>query len=196
MGTLLQAGEVFIDVGAHIGWFTTLAASRVGPTGQVIACEPYPSNAAVLRANVDLNHAGNVRVVEVALGSQEGTLSLASVEGESGGVTALEWAHEGRAEVPMTTLDAIAADVQDIALVKLDVEGWEPRVLRGAVESLARARHVLIEINGPSLRAGGSSPAEVFDLLRARGFKQFRPVVQAGLRRLHRSAVSNVLASR
>lgn len=196
VASILQPGDVFIDIGAHIGWFTTLAARRVGPDGQVVACEPYPSNAAALRANVALNRADNVRVVELAMGSQAGTLSLASVGGESGGVTALDWAHDGRIDVPMTTLDAIAAGVNNIALIKLDVEGWEPRVLGGAVDALSRTRHVLMEINGPSLRAAGSSKAEVLELLRDRGFSQIRPVVQTGLRRFHRSAVSNVLASR
>src|SRR5215469_8902900 len=68
--SLLEPGDLFIDVGAHIGWFTTLAPGRVGPAGQVIACEPFPSTAAVLRANVALNHADNVRVVEMGMGSQ------------------------------------------------------------------------------------------------------------------------------
>jgi FkbM family methyltransferase len=193
---LLRSGDIFIDVGAHIGWFTTLAANHVGHDGHVVACEPYPSNAAALRANLALNGAENVRVLEVALGSEAGTLSLASVAGESGSVTALDWAGDGRVDVAMTTLNAIAADIGNIALVKLDVEGWEMRVLSGAAEVLERVRHILVEVNGPTLRAAGSSPAELVELLRSQGFTEFRPVAQTGLRRLHRSAVSNVLASR
>jgi FkbM family methyltransferase len=196
VGEILGAGDTFIDVGAHIGWFTTIGAARVGRGGQVIACEPYPTNAAVLRVNLDLNENRNVRVVEAALGSRPGTLCLATVGGESGGVTALDWAGDGRVEVPMTTLDELAHDLGEIALVKLDVEGWEPYVLRGGEATLMRTRHVLIEINKPALRAAGSSPDELFDLLRRSGFASFNPVSQPGLRRFHRTDVTNVLASR
>lgn len=114
-----------------LAWFTTLAAGRVRHDSQVVASEPYPSNAAALRANVALGHSDNVRVVETALGSEAGTLSLASVGGEGGGVTALDWAHDIPGVVPMITFYGVAADLPDIALVKLDVEGWEPRVLHG-----------------------------------------------------------------
>lgn len=192
---LLGPGDTFIDVGAHIGWFTTVAAARVGPAGRVIACEPYPANARVLRRNLALNAAQNVQVVESALSSRPGTLSLAG--GDSGSVTALRWAPGARVEVPVTTLDEVAAGVPAITLLKVDVEGWEAHVLGGAAKALLRTRNVLIEINQPALKKAGSSPEELFDLLGSSGFTRFRPVAQTGLRRLLSSAdVSNVLASR
>ena len=192
---LLGPGDTFLDVGAHIGWFTTIASARVGSAGQVIACEPYPDNADLLKKNLALNAAQNVRVVESALGSRSGVVSLAG--GDSGSVTALQWVPEGRVEVPMTTLDDVAADVPVITLLKVDVEGWEAHVLGGAAQALQRTRNVLIEINRPALRKAGSSPEELFDLLRQSGFTTFRPVAQTGLRRFLSSVeVSNVLASR
>jgi FkbM family methyltransferase len=192
---LLGPGDTFIDVGAHIGWFTTVASARVGPAGRVIACEPYPANADLLKENLSLNDAHNVQVVESALGSRPGTLTLAG--GDSGSVTALEWVPAARVEVPMTTLDEVAAGVPVITLLKVDVEGWEAHVLGGAARALPRTRNVLIEINRPALKKAGSSPEEIFDLLRSSGFSTFRPVAQTGLRRLLSSAdVSNVLASR
>ena len=106
---LLDPGDTFIDVGAHIGWFTTVAARCVGEAGQVVACEPYPSNAAMLKRNLTRNDCTNVRLVEAALGSGLGTITLAKAGGDSGGVTALDWARDGRVEVPMMTLDEIAA---------------------------------------------------------------------------------------
>lgn len=196
LGDLLAPGDTFIDVGAHIGWFTTVAARRVGGAGQVVACEPYPSNAVMLKGNLARNDCKNVRVVEAALGSRPGTIILAKAGGDSGGVTALDWAWDGRVEVPMTTLDEIAGDLGAIALIKVDVEGWEAHVLRGAARTLSQTECVLIEINPEALRKAGSSPEEVFDLLRRAGFTKFLPVVEGGLRRLHRSAVSNTLATR
>ena len=193
---LLKPGDVFIDVGAHIGWFSTVAARQVGETGQVIACEPYPQNASALRMTLALNGVQNVRVIEAAVGSHVGQLSLAAAS-DSGSVSAAYPAHGGRQEVQMTTLDQIAADIPAVALVKIDVEGWEPRVLRGAVQTLSRTRNVLIELNRPALSAVGSSSDEVIALLRAAGFTRFDRVVQSGFRRLLRSReVVNVLAGR
>jgi FkbM family methyltransferase len=193
---LLSPGDTFIDVGAHIGWFSTLAASCIGSAGQVIACEPYPANVTALRENLALNDTGNVSVVEAALGKGPGTICLAHA-GDSASVTALDWAHEGAVEVLMRTLDDVAVGASAIRLLKLDVEGWEPQVLRGATQTLSRTSNVLIEINRPALKHAGSSPDEVFDLLRSAGFTSFSRVTQTGLRRLLRSDdVINVLVGR
>jgi FkbM family methyltransferase len=74
---LLASGDTVIEVGAHIGWFTTVAARAVGDAGQVIECEPYPANATILKGNLAQNNCRNVRVMEVALGDQRGTITLA-----------------------------------------------------------------------------------------------------------------------
>jgi len=194
---LLHPGDTFVDVGAHIGWFTTVAADCVGEAGKVIACEPYPTNRSMLKVNVAQNNHNNVRVVEAALGDQPGgTISLAKAGGNSGGVTALDWAWDGRVEVPMTTLDEVSAGLGTIALLKIDVEGWEAHVLQGAARTLPRTEHVLIEINHVALKKAGSSSEEVLDLLRRAGFSRFTPILQGGLRRLHQPKVTNTLAAK
>ena len=90
----------------------------------------------------------------------------------------------------------MAAELGSIALLKIDVEGWEAHVLRGAVQTLPRTAHVLIEINQWALRKAGSSREEVLGLLQAAGFGTFTPLTEKGLRRLHRSDITNVLATR
>jgi FkbM family methyltransferase len=193
---LLQPGDTFVDVGAHIGWFTTIASRRVGPDGAVIACEPYPANAAALKENLALNHARNVRLVEMALGSQPGELSLAPA-GDSGGITALDWGQGERVTASMTTLDEVVAEAPAVTLLKMDVEGWEPHVLRGGGETLRRTERVLIEINKPALTKAGSSPEEIYGLLRDAGFTDFSPIASRGVRRLlPQDQVFNVLAGR
>lgn len=193
---LLQPGDAFIDVGAHIGWFTTIASRRVGSNGEVIACEPYPANAAALKENLALNNARNVRIVEMALGSQPGELSLAPA-GDSGGITALDWGQGERVTASMTTLDEVAAGMPAITLLKLDVEGWEPHVLRGGSAALQRTKNVLIEINKPALKKAGSSADELYSLLRDAGFATFSPVAARGVRRLlPDNQLFNVLARR
>lgn len=194
---LLVAGDLFIDIGAHIGWYTTIASSLV-QEGKVIAFEPYPENASSLKENLRLNHCLNVQVVETALGEESGTTTIASSGGDSGSVTALPWAQEGRSEVPITTLDDVDLNtgIGPAALVKMDVEGWEGHVIRGATKTLSRAKRVLLEINRPALAEAGSSQEEIFDLLRRCGFSSFFHVTEGGFRRFSSDAVSNVLATR
>jgi len=193
---LLQPGDTFIDVGAHIGWFATIAARQVGSDGAVIACEPYPANAAALKENLALNNAQNVRLVETALGSQPGELSLAPA-GDSGGITALDWGQGERVTASVTTLDEVAAGMPIITVLKTDVEGWEPHVLRGGSAALQRTKYVLIEINKPALKKAGSSADELYSLLRDAGFATFSPVAPRGIRRLlPDDQLFNVLARR
>jgi FkbM family methyltransferase len=194
---LLSPGDVFIDVGAHIGWYATIASPLV-QDGTVVAIEPYPANALSLKENLRLNHCDNVHVVESALGEASGTTTLASEGGDSGSVTALSWAHDGQSEVPITTLDdvALALGFGAAALVKIDVEGWEGHVIGGATKTLSQAKRVLVEINRPALREAGSSREAIFDLLRECGFVDFFHVAEGGLRRFSSNDVSNVLASK
>ena len=194
---LLAQGDTFIDIGAHIGWYTTIGSKLVG-NGNVVAFEPYKSNVLPLKENLTLNNCANVVVLEVALGDQEGTLTLASSDGDSGSVTALPWAHDGRSQVPLVALDEVIVDVdiRSAALIKIDVEGWEAHVIRGGGRTMSGAKRVLVEINRPALEKAGSSQEEIFDLLRGAGFTNFLHVVEGGLRRFTSNEVSNVLATR
>jgi len=192
---LLAPGDTFVDVGAHIGWFTTLAARQVGTAGQVVAIEPYAANAVALRYNLTRNNCRNVTVLEVAVGSGRGMLKLAH-GADSGAVTAVDWTGAQRVEVPVITLDDATAGLGVITLLKIDVEGWEAHVLRGGQMALARTGRVLIEINPEALRKAGSSPEEILGLLTDAGFSTFRKVSSGGLRRLHRTSVFNLYATR
>jgi hypothetical protein len=133
--------------------------------------------------------------VEAAIGSDRGTITLATA-GDSGSVTALDWARDGRVEVPIVMLDDVAADLATITLVKIDVEGWEAHVLSGGTDALSRTKNVLIEINPQALRKAGVSPEKIFDLLRRAGFAKFVTVTENGFRKLCRSSVTNILATR
>lgn len=195
---LLAPGDTFVDIGAHIGWYTTIGSMRVGQ-GHVVAFEPFASNALALNENLELNHCANVRVMEVALGSEEGMLAIAPAGDESGGVTALDWvsmAASRRVEVPMVALDDIGVGLSAIALMKIDVEGWEAQILRGALKTLSRTKYVIIEVNHENLEKAGSSQEEIFNLLRSAGFTRFLLIADGGLRRLNPSGPSNVLATR
>ena len=128
---VLRPGDVMVDVGANIGTYTCWAARTVGASGQVHAFEPVPGTRTVLSAHVDQNALSNVTVHPVAVGDTPGELTLFTVPGISGW-SATYPRDEGSVPVtmPVVTLDdQFPGKVP--RLVKIDVEGFEPQVLRG-----------------------------------------------------------------
>lgn len=155
-----REGAVFVDVGANVGYYTLVASKLVGAMGRVYAIEPVPSTATLLRVNVKLNGCSNVVVYEVAAWSTRGSLTLkipASMYGYASAV------REGASvTVCASTLDDILQDEASIHLIKIDVEGAELDVLKGAQSVLRRTRYVVLEL---SRNAG-----EVLKVLRDAGF--------------------------
>lgn len=128
----VRPGMVAADVGANVGFHTVVLAHQVGPSGAVHAFEPLPETLEILRANVWRHGCANVTVHEAAATDAPGVASLAlDPEGRSGA-----YLGAGGIDVRATTLDE-ALEGQRLDVLKLDVEGAEPLVLRGAAEVLA-----------------------------------------------------------
>jgi len=165
MQSLLGPGDAMIDGGANIGLFTLVAAARVGPEGQVIACEPSPTTMALLRANVDRNGFDWVRLHEVALAEAPDRLRLQVFAPGSGfsSFAPADTTTSAHVDVEVTTLDDLAADLmEEVRLVKLDVEGAELRALRGARLLLEEVRpDFIVELEPEHLARQGGSVAEV-----------------------------------
>jgi FkbM family methyltransferase len=125
----MRPGDLFLDVGANVGSYTILASGVAG--AQAIAIEPVPSTHAALRANVDGNALGErVDCVPMAIGDHEGRVNF-TVDRDSMNHVARSGERGATIEVAMTTLDALCANRKP-SLVKVDVEGHEASVLRGA----------------------------------------------------------------
>lgn len=139
---LVRAGEVFVDVGANEGYYSVLAA-RAQPGARVLAVEPQSRLQPVLRRNLDANGVRNVAVAHVALGEGAGETELflhpSTNPGASGEHRArrLNTAHERVRVVP---LDRLVAEhgITGVRLMKVDCEGAEARVVRGAADLLRR----------------------------------------------------------
>jgi len=172
---LLAAGDLFVDAGANFG-FWALAAARRGCS--VIAVEPVPPTRARLEENARLNGLeGAVEVVGAALSDAAGSLTLSMAGGESGQASAHP-APAGAVEtfvVPAMTLDSLLGD-RAVRFLKVDVEGHEAALLRGAdgLLSSGRAAYVLIELSGDVLGRSGGSAAELIDFLETRGYRFVR----------------------
>ena len=143
---LLQPGDVFVDAGANIGFFTVLAAKLVGPEGRIYAIEMMAATAKALRANATLNGLANVTVVERALSDVAGQTIRAAVPDTLWGQASIVRSHIGAAQdVETTTLDDILAGEILIRLMKMDVEGAEALAIRGGRNALMKVRTIIFE---------------------------------------------------
>jgi len=169
MRRLLRAGDLAVDVGANHGWYSVLMGNAVGPAGRVWAVEPLPPLLAELRRNVGSNPSLPIEVKEIALGAEDGELEVHLFEGLPHGHASASTLGRDDYEsfkAPMKTLDGIAGDERP-ALIKIDVEGGEREVLRGAQRLLAAdaAPIVMLEVNHETSAAFGYEPRELIDLL-------------------------------
>ena len=147
---LLRPGDVCIDVGANIGYFTLLASRLVGPDGRVHAFEPEPAAVAALEANVGLNHVTNVAVHAVAAGESEREAVIGAPPPGNAASASLAAAGEPGSPIRVRRVDAVvpAQDRRRARLVKIDVEGAEAEVLRSLDTVFAEGAHpaVVVEI--------------------------------------------------
>jgi FkbM family methyltransferase len=169
----VRPGDTVVDVGANIGAITAYAASRVGPSGRVIALEPARDNLAVLRANVELNRLTNVRVIEAAAGRARETRQFFQ-RGEISAVNSF-YPESCYAEVTsVSNVEVVPLDdvvEGEAALVKIDVEGAELDVLAGMPRLLAGPDLTLVAEWHPVLqRAAGYAPDTLPQTLLAAGF--------------------------
>jgi FkbM family methyltransferase len=169
----VRGGDVVADVGAYIGLYTIALAQRVGPTGQVVAFEPDPRSFAWLCAQVELNRVGPwVELHQTAVAEVGGMLPfVAGRECES----RLAMPAEPHADdVVCTTLDAIFI-AKPLHILKIDVEGFEEAVLRGASRLLGDRirgpRVIFIEVHPYAWPSIGVSDTSLLAFLRYAGYR-------------------------
>jgi len=177
----VSAGGTFVDVGAHIGWYSLKAAKAVGPAGRVIAIEPNRETLLTLQGNIRASGAGAIiMVAPVACSDTETTLTFYAASRANTGESSLSLANasqtgqvSGAYPVRARRLDDIVreAGVTRVDVVKIDVEGAEFLVLEGAAKTLDRYRPVLsVELFDQGLKAMGSSVEEVVAFLHSHGY--------------------------
>lgn len=174
---LLQEGDTCVDVGAHWGYFSLIAAARVGASGRVIAVEADPRVFATLRRTLSLNPGLDVEALQVAAAAERGTLVLNGYDerGDNWGISSLATSQGGAAfEVRAEPLDDLLerSGVNEVGLLKMDIEGGEVLALRGCERLLQeqRIRSLLLELHPPQIEALHSTVQEVVGGLRGKGY--------------------------
>jgi FkbM family methyltransferase len=174
---VLSPGKTFIDAGANYGIYTLVASKLVGETGRVIAFEPSVQSYPVLRKNIALNGLTNVVPVPVALSQKTGRTTLHRGPNPSLNSLAKDpsW-EEDSEEVVTESLDNLLnrGVFNHVDVIKMDVQGAEELVLRGASTVVSSMRPVIIfEIGADGTDLLGLSPKGAWDLLNRLGYEFF-----------------------
>lgn len=185
----LFAGATAVDVGANIGCHTLTMAEAVGEKGSVLSFEPNPITCEALARNINLNGFSNVKVYNCALGDAEENAVLhlprrGSVEATNMGLASL---------VPIDSSDDVAVDVRtldnvfretdlkSVDLVKIDVQGFECKVLKGLREILSSySPAVTFEFEDWAWQRSGATIAQARDILEPMGYNLFTVTADSG----------------
>lgn len=133
----LKEGDVVYDCGANEGFMSVLYAKKIGPSGRVLSFEPDPKNCALIRKNAELNGLQNIHIVQKALSDRPGTVTFASEVIQPSGAPGF----------------CVETDILDhytslpVTFIKIDVEGYELPVLRGAKKILAAGPTIELEMH-------------------------------------------------
>lgn len=172
----LKPGMVFFDVGSNVGYYTLLAAPIVGKDGKVHAFDPVSEQHADLRANVERNKLQNVVPERLIITDRAGTMEINLGSEDNAGTASVNLVYrenQATERVDCTTLDAYLSEhgVKRLDVLKIDVEGHEPFVLRGVAETLRKLRPLLlVEVRGEMLEELGSSRETLFQQIAVHGY--------------------------
>lgn len=171
----INKGDVVLDLGAHIGYYTLLTAELVGNRGKVFAFEPGPDNFALLEKNVAANGYKNVILTAKAVSDKSGEIKLFLAE-ESSVSHRIGDPGDGRKTiyVEAITIDDFFQDYNGkVNFIKMDIEGAEAKALQGMRGLLRKNKKIklMTEFYPSALRNSGTTPEDYFILLSQLGFQ-------------------------
>lgn len=173
----LKPGDTFLDIGTHIGLMSLVAARAVGPAGQVHSFEPGEKQRRLLLKNIQHNRFNHIKVNPIALSDHAGEGIFQSGPTENLGQSKVKDSGEG-VRVQLLPLDQYVAqnNIQKIDAIKVDVEGAELRVFKGAAESIKRfkPRFIVYECIDEIAKEFGTSVAEINDFVVSLGYDLYR----------------------
>lgn len=147
---ILQEGMTFLDIGANRGYYTLLAAKLMNDTGNILAFEPNPYNYYWLNKAVEANTYTSIKTFALALSDKNGEESMFLNDNRSGNCSLINKKGENckRMDVKARTLDSIFGEmkIKNIDMIKIDVEGAELSVLKGAQQTLSEIRDLMLLI--------------------------------------------------
>lgn len=169
---VVEEGNVVVDVGANIGYFTALLANLVGPRGRVYAFEPDPRNIELLQHTIKRNGWTHVIAERKAVSNKAGNFLLYQARSwAANAITPTE--HVSSVNVQVVTLDEFLSDEDHIDFVKMDMDGSEPLAIQGMTELIRRSPrlHVLAEYEPGNLKRYLNNPLDFITIAEQHGLK-------------------------
>lgn len=171
----LKKGNIILDIGANIGYYTLLFSKLVGDKGKVFAFEPDPDNFKMLRKNVDFNHCQNVILVNKAVTNKTGKINLFLDELNKGDHRTYD-SHDGRKSIRVDSIrldDYFKDNHRKINYIKIDTQGSEGMIMKGMTKLLKSCKKIKIicEFWPMGLHKSGIQPRKYLNLLKRFGFK-------------------------
>jgi len=168
-----KPGAVIIDIGAHIGLFSVIAAQVTGNKGKVYAFEPAPTTYSLLQKTLAINNNnGLIETFQKAVGGETGKITFFVSDDKADNSNSLVQYKDHRPihgiDIDVTTIDAFVKekDLSRLDFIKIDVEGAEYDTLRGASETLQRLRPVcIVAIHPEPIKAKGDRLEDIYDLI-------------------------------
>lgn len=162
--TVLRPGMNFVDIGANMGFFTLMAASLVGAAGRVFAFEPNPDNCDLIRKSMTPNGFENIQIFQNAVAEARQTFAF-SVDASNGRILHESQINSNQANytVEAVTLDESLPDLPHLDLIKMDIEGAEPRAWQGMTKTIQKHRPIIIfEFSPAAIRLTSQTEPEDF----------------------------------
>jgi len=160
---IIKKGDIVVDIGANIGFYTLFFSSLVGKTGKIIAFEPEPRNFEILKKNIEINYLDNVTLYEKAVGSKNCKIKMKT----SNSIGSHQISISGNLEIDCIRLDDYITNVN---FVKMDAEGYEIEILKGMPITLHQNITLMSEFNFKLIK-NHSDPIEFFNILSKLNFK-------------------------
>lgn len=184
---MLEEGDTFIDIGAHVGYFSLLTAATVGESGRVFSFEPELSNFKNLQNNIHKNNFHHVHLNNMAVGSKDGD-SIFYINSDNDGGHALwdvglhPFNEKSRSEKIKTNIKVVSLDnffkdheLDKLKLIKIDTEGTEHSIIKGGTGIITKYRipYIICEINRIGLMHMGTDENNLRTLLGELGYKSY-----------------------
>ena len=174
----LSEGDIFIDIGANIGCFTLVGSHKVGRRGSVIAFEPVDLASNKLEQNILLNNLDNVTIVKKAVYDRNTHIKLHLAQQENLGMSSIQRHDSESGEI--ISVEAISLDeylrkenINEIKIIKIDIEGAELPALKGMDNILSRLKPILMVEVSPDVTKSSIERLRVFDLLYQKNYERF-----------------------
>ena len=166
---LVKPGDRVLEIGSHHGFYTMLLSLLVGQKGLVVAVEPQPANSLVLHSQVTLNNVENIcKVKNLAMSDKSGTVRLTKT---SSNASVLEHDVKNTMSIKADKADNLLTEFGHFDVIKLDVEGYEAKVLSGCKKILESKPKLAIELHVPFLKNYNTNTEEIFRLIGVQNYE-------------------------